>query len=134
VGPEAAEVLDQLSGKRGALLHEKKQYLVAMPSDLGGGRLLVSGPHLSVWDGASQHASAGFVDAFDAPPWDTWITVITSGYGQSSHEPLLVSWVPPQSVAAVDAAIDVNPVGALRWATDADLAAATAPRHEIATR
>ncbi len=131
---EASDIVDHLCMMRAALLGRSGQQPVPTTSAAGQGRLLVSAPHVSVWDGASEHASAGFIDAFDAPPWDTWITVIASHYGQHTDEPLLVSWVPAQFALEVQEAIDVNPVQNLRWATDADFTAITAPPRVMAAR
>lgn len=121
-GPEASRIMEELAKKRVALLREQDAYPSVAVDDAREGRLLVSAPYLSVWDGASQVASAGFIDDDDAPPWDTWLTVITLEEDQAGSHPVLVSWVPLAFVSAVDAAIDVNPVEDLRWATDADLA------------
>jgi hypothetical protein len=73
-----------------------------------GGRLLLYSPEENVADGASQHASAGFFDVYDTPPWDTWV---------SYSDGTLLSWVPPQLVGMVQRGIDVNPVDCIRWLT-----------------
>jgi hypothetical protein len=101
--------VDTLAGRRAELLRREARYPGGPADSLAGGRLLRSAPQESVWDGAASAVSAGYLDVDDAPPWDTWLLV------DSRH---LVTWVPPNCVEAVAAAIQVSPVSNIEWASD----------------
>ena len=75
--------------------------------------LLVIEPAGSLSDGAAQVASAGYLDANNMPPWDTWLTSVT---GLSTWGPALVCWVPAWAREHVQAGIEVNPERCLSWA------------------
>jgi hypothetical protein len=74
--------------------------------DLHDGRVLVYGPDENVADGASEYASGGFFNLYDAPPWDTWVAY---------SDRRLLSWVPPDLVGFAQKGIDVNAVDCMRW-------------------
>jgi hypothetical protein len=75
-----------------------------------------------VLDGVSEPESHGFFDSDDISPWDTWgycaLSVVT-GRNEPPH-PIahLFSWVPAPFADLVQAGIDINPVGCIRWAAD----------------
>jgi hypothetical protein len=73
------------------------------------GRLLGYSPDETVWDGASEGATAGFFDVEDAPPWDFWLAYVVESGDQSRD--YLVCWIPPAFVETAEIGIDVNPVG-----------------------
>lgn len=72
----------------------------------GGGRILVYVPAENVADGASEGASSGFFDLYDAPPWDVWVA-----YSGGT----LAAWVPSQLIGLAQSGIDVNAVDCIRW-------------------
>jgi len=74
--------------------------------DQGKGRMLIYVPEENVADGASEAASSGFFDLYDAPPWDVWVAY-------SDHT--LLAWVPPQLIGLAQIGIDVNAVECFRW-------------------
>jgi hypothetical protein len=98
------------------------RYLSPKPAqtrDLRGGRLLVYFPDQELADGAAEAESQGFLDVNNAPPWDTWIAFIqTPGDANDSH---LISWVPREFIALVDAGIRVNPEECIAWLEDANI-------------
>ena len=94
---------------------------------LGKGRLLLFDPDATDGGGAAMEASAGFLDADDAPPWDTWIAYVREQLSDDDTQTrewgsYLVSWVPPALVSMVSAGIAACPVDCIAWATDRDCA------------
>ncbi len=70
------------------------------------GKLLLYAPEENLADGAAKHASNGFFDVDNVPPWDTWVVF--------SHG-ILLSWVPPQLIGLAQSGIEVNPECCVRW-------------------
>jgi len=93
--------------RRSELLHSHGQ---GTPWDggvgQGNGRMVIYVPEENVADGASEAASSGFFDLYDAPPWDVWVA-----YADRT----LLAWVPPQLIGLAQTGLDVNPVGCIRW-------------------
>jgi hypothetical protein len=79
------------------------------------GRLLACEFNSSIASGESEHASGGFFDIDDRPPWDTWVWVLQS----ESGDPILLAWVPQSVVDHVEAGITMNPYGCIYWLEDA---------------
>jgi hypothetical protein len=79
------------------------------------GRLLACEFNASITSGESEHASDGFFDIHDRPPWDTWVWVLQS----ESPDPILLAWVPQSVVDQVEAGIAMNPYGCIYWLEDA---------------
>lgn len=71
------------------------------------GKILLYVPCENVSDGASKYASKGFFDAYDCPPWDTWLHY---------SDRTLMSWVPEILIPLAQAGIDANPVECITWA------------------
>lgn len=99
--------------------------------DLKGGKLLYYIPESQIADGASEVASAGFIDLYDTPPWDTWIAYITTQSREdffSGRETFastyaiscLISYVPQAYLSFVQAGVEVNCIESFRWADDFD--------------
>jgi hypothetical protein len=79
---------------------------------------------MQVADGASEHASGGYFDVFDTPPWDTWVWYVddtpTLDHPNDQTEGVrrvdfLIAWVPPVMIAWVEHGIAVNPMECLGW-------------------
>lgn len=116
--PDAFDEVDRLARARTRELRSAGQQPSRPAADLAGGRLLVATPYLHLWDGASEAASGGFIDAQDGAPWDTWVALVPrerAGPGYAG-DPYLLAWVPPAFVDAADAAVEVNAFGSLAWA------------------
>ena len=79
-----------------------------------GGRLLICYPERSVWDGAAEPVSEGFIDEDDMPPWDTWCYYGTEN--ETHIVPFIVAWVPPEFINLAQKAVDYNPVASIKWA------------------
>jgi len=86
-----------------------------MPAALGSGRLLVWERDLTIDDGLGESLTKGYLDTSDMPPWDTWVTYVSSGDDATARTGYLVSWVPPVFVPSVDDAVANNAYGALYW-------------------
>ncbi len=86
---------------------------VRPPQDLAGGRLLVYEPEGTAVEGATPYESCGFFDAYDAPPWDTWIWWLEPAY--------LIAWVPLAFVPLAQWGMDVNSTDCVRWLDETEL-------------
>jgi hypothetical protein len=90
-----SQLMGQISAKEGS-------------EDETSGRLLLFVPSETLFDGAAQLSSNGFLDVGNVTPWDIWVHF---------SERTLVSWVPPVLVNAAQMGIDANPEGCIRWAS-----------------
>ena len=95
---------------------EHRRTLVAARPPLGQrparGRLVACFPDRQLADGAPQAQSAGFFDACNTPPWDTWVAY--------EHDPaggwdLLLAWVPHALVPCADEGVKVCCDESLEW-------------------
>jgi hypothetical protein len=59
--------------------------------------VLVYFPDDDLADGAAEVESEGFFDVHNAPPWDTWLTMVEDT-GRSEKNPYLLAWVPNELV------------------------------------
>jgi len=115
-------VVGELCSRRSEALRQETAPLTSPAHDLQGGRLLLFAPQATVWDGASASVSKGFFDVADAPPWDTWVWVVTGEEGTAFYSPYLIAWVPPIFLELADAGIRVSPVNNVAWAKDVETA------------
>jgi hypothetical protein len=96
----------ELAAQRAGLLREAGLLPSAPSTDLRGGRLLLwrPGPRREATPesptGTATREVSGFFDAFDCPPWDTWV----SWEAQVQGGEALVSWVPPDWLLRAEAA------------------------------
>ena len=78
------------------------------------GRLLICYPEASVWDGAANPVSEGFVDDDDLPAWNTWCY-----HGiDNEQSSFLISWVPPAFIDLAQKAIEYCPTSCIKWASN----------------
>ena len=79
---------------------------------------------MNLTDGAAEHASDGFFDLWNLPPWDTWVAFGNRPTTQRerSEASLLISRVPPQLLEHADVGIAVNPEQCIAWLDDRRLA------------
>jgi len=90
----------ELSAHRARLLRERGLFPEVPAPDAGGGRLLLRrlAPRESAiapsptGTARCELAPNGFLDAFDCPPWDTWVSWEPRVQGGEA----VVSWVPPE--------------------------------------
>ncbi len=115
---DCAELVELVNARRENLLNCHHSSTVGRVSR---GRLLVYVPDWNLCDGASEHASYGFLDHHNMPPWDTWVAYVSvpmpvshsvrrwrlSGY--------LLSWVPDALVSFVGQGIYINPEQCIEW-------------------
>lgn len=75
--------------------------------------LLVTDWSASLFDGALEPETQGFIDHDGMPPWDTWLDLIQveSAFGPCC----LLSWVPEWFSKKVDFAIEADAAGSLSW-------------------
>lgn len=83
---------------------------------LAGGKLLVYFPDEQLCEGASELASKGFFDVYDAPPWDTWVGVYHDTRGLH-----LVAWVPPELIGLAEEGIYVNSTNCIDWLSNVNV-------------
>ena len=68
---EREAIVSGVVSARSRLLPLHESDMADRSEDLG--QLLIYVPSENVADGASKYASKGFFDAYDEPPWDTWV-------------------------------------------------------------
>jgi hypothetical protein len=103
-----------------------------IPSDLGGGRLLIYFPESDLACGAAEHETEGYFDVHNVPPWDTWVTYIKEPgrNSVSGDDEYLIAWVPPVFVNLVNNGIYVNPEECIQWLSDTSVELARTLRAE----
>jgi hypothetical protein len=140
-------VISALADRRAELLRAANAYTEVLPSDLAGGRLLITLPEESDWCGLSEPETYGFIDALDVPAWDTWVCYLhekttpdeeqvrttQAAYRAFYNKPprqdfrdwqppdsvsYILCWIPPQFLAWVEVGIMVNPMECIFWASD----------------
>ena len=91
--------------------------VVVESQGLCGGRLLLYYPDADLCDGAAEAESGGFFDAYNTPPWDTWVAFVSDdGYFPNrSYASYLVAWVPPVFLEDAAAGVVVNPEQCIEW-------------------
>jgi hypothetical protein len=105
------------------LIRERRaQVDIHYPPDesvISAGKLLLFYPDQSLSDGAAESASEGFLDADNAPAWDTWVFYGTDGSGSQKDWDvnILISWVPKEMISLVHHGIAVNPESCFDWAS-----------------
>ena len=89
---------------------------------LGGGRLLSYEPDWTLWSGATEVYTEGFFNAFDAPPWDTWVAWMPEAWtvGDHHHVGYLVSWIPQVFLETAAKGTWANDSGSLWWLDESD--------------
>jgi len=71
---ERKDLVFSVVQRRSNLLRSRDQGTPPVVSEgPGQGRMLIYVPEENVADGASEAASSGFFDLYDAPPWDIWV-------------------------------------------------------------
>jgi hypothetical protein len=104
---ERKSLVSSVVHKRSELLHAQGQGALPNVGEAqGNGRILIYVPGENFADGASEAASSGFFDLYDAPPWDIWVAY---------SDRTLLAWVPPQLIGLAQSGIDVNPVDCIHW-------------------
>jgi hypothetical protein len=106
-------MIAEVEVKRSALLTRWRGAPVAPSTDFAGGRLLLHLIEQSNHNGLTADETSYFLDNNDTPPWDTWVQGYEPGSGSY---PFLISWVPPEFIAKIQAAIEVECMGMLGWA------------------
>jgi hypothetical protein len=81
------ETVDGVIGLRSSFIKSQLPSEHAIPASQLRGKILLYIPCENVSDGASKYASNGFFDAYDCPPWDTWLHY---------SDRTLMSWVCPK--------------------------------------
>jgi hypothetical protein len=69
-------------------------------------------------DGNTAAVTGGYIDVYDAPPWDTWLDVVHETDLSNYYDTFLVAWVPQAFVPVVEAGIRASPARFLAWAVD----------------
>jgi hypothetical protein len=83
------------------------------------GRLLVYFPELDLTDGAAEAVSQEFFDAYNAPPWGTWVAYFKDLDRNDCCSSYLLAWVPEALAGVATAGIDANPEQCITWLEDA---------------
>jgi len=110
--------VDELHNVLETIRRRRRDFLASDPIPVAPsprGRLLACEFNASTASGESEHASGGFFDIDDRPPWDTWVWVLQT----ESGDPILLAWVPQAVVDRVEPSIAMNPYGCIYWLEDA---------------
>lgn len=78
---------------------------------LNQGKVLIYEPDSNIADCLSEAETHGYLDAYDCPPWDTWVGYIMLNDGNR----YVLSWVLNEIVPIVQAGLDINPVDCIYW-------------------
>jgi uncharacterized protein (TIGR02996 family) len=111
----------ELAITRRRLLERKGRAPSRPANSLANGRLLTFDPWVAIGLGQAMTFSAGYFDADNLPPWDTWVMQIPEASPTSRDDPrrvtphYLVAWVPPAYVARAGVGIETNEEGSLLW-------------------
>jgi hypothetical protein len=102
------------------LLVAVRASLVASDSAFDGqvGRLVGCDVSASEASEGARVDSNGFFDAFDVPPWDTWVAWFPDRNAVQSDNGYLVGWIPDELVVIAQSGIDASPVECVFWADD----------------
>lgn len=103
--PQELAVQEVITRRSQLLASQSQREGLSLPGKTEGS-ILIYMPNLTVFDGASEIGSEGFLDDHDAPPWDTWFHY---------REGKLFSWVPSVLIPLAQAGIDGNPVQCIDW-------------------
>jgi uncharacterized protein (TIGR02996 family) len=144
---ERVNLVHQLGRRRAIELDKLHLLAEETATDLGGGRLLLFDPNAAAGD--RRGLTSGFIDAYRAPAWDTWLAYFDDGADghRRAHahwepewivrrkvEPVpypsyLVAWVPPALLEAVDwdRALSTRP--SWEWAENVDCELSTRLRE-----
>jgi hypothetical protein len=68
-----------------------------------------------------MHASGGLLNRYDGVGWDWWLGVHDPEPHGDTWDGGVVAWIPDEHVAAIQAGIDANPEGCLRWIDEHDV-------------
>lgn len=120
--PTAEEIDRTLSIKKAVFSGTKKS-----PSSINLGRLLLSIPEQTNFNGLSNQESNGYLDDHDNTPWDTWV----GQFEINDYEFLLLSWVPEEFVENVELGIQAECIGMIHWANSEYWAEYTTPNNEF---
>ncbi len=135
--PEKQATLRALSEARFDRLYRTGLHPVTPATNVGNGRLLISDHENSDWCCLSVHASRGFIDSDDVPPWDTWLWYgeepaagepgflqrMQTHYREYSNQIYTIKrhwlcWIPTAFIPLVNEGIAVNPVECFWWASE----------------
>jgi hypothetical protein len=116
--PYGRAIVEGLASLRGALVHARNPYPLTETSLAKEGKLLLSAPHMGFLDGNTSAVTGGYIDIYDAPPWDTWLDVVDEVDIPDYYDTFLVAWVPMIMVSLVEVGIRTSPGRFLAWASD----------------
>ncbi|MDB4766154.1 hypothetical protein OAG71_00555 [bacterium] len=86
------------------------------------GRFLCFFPDANLTDGAAEQETDGFFDAYNNPPWDTWVGFFNDRHQESiSYRCYVLCFVPHDLIPLVDRGIIVNPEECIQWIESTDL-------------
>ncbi|MBI5289177.1 MAG: hypothetical protein HY873_09425 [Chloroflexi bacterium] len=90
---------------------------------LAGGRLAGYQPTETLWSGAAKINSNGFLDEFDAPPWDTWVASVVEtrrGDPRLIRSEYVLAWIPPEFLELVAKGMFANDSDCTWWLDEHD--------------
>jgi len=112
-----SDTIQQVVSRRSELLGRSPLTDVSADPQMVGTRILICDFASSDASEASAFDSDGYFDAFDVPPWDTWITFMRNPNSPRPWMECLISLVPLKCVDRVQSGINSNPCDVLYWAS-----------------
>ena len=116
---DRTRILDIVVRQRSELVRRPGKPLRPPTPESMPGRILLYLPDEQLSDGAAQAATWGFLDAENAPPWDTWVAYLRNPIDERpwGGSWFLAAWIPPIFVEWVQAGCYVNPEQCIGWAS-----------------
>ena len=117
------DVICDLGSVRRYKLQNLNVDAMTIGQSLRSGRFLCFFPDANLTDGAAESETDGFFDAYNNPPWDTWV-----GYFVDRHQEVIscfsyvLCFVPNDLIPLVDRGIVVNPEECIQWLENTDSA------------
>jgi uncharacterized protein (TIGR02996 family) len=112
----------QVAIARRRILEREGRARSHLAAGVAGGRLLLFDPWVAIGTGEARTYSAGYFDADNLPPWDTWVFQVPEPSPVVRHHPparvtphYLVAWVPPAFVQRAGLGVQTNEEGSLQW-------------------
>lgn len=112
-------VVESVVTRRHKLIKSSKDIYADRTQDPKG-RILALRISLTMYDEVASYLTNGYFDESDAPPWDTWVSLIMCQFPLRGEdlEPVLLSWIPESDLEVAQAGIEGTPSDCLFWLTD----------------
>jgi hypothetical protein len=101
--------------KRRQLLAQRGISLLRKEELLDQGRLILTYPIDTIYDGMPGIESHGYFDYYELPPWDTWVDLTHSNSALIPYPDYVVAWVPNAQLAGVLSGHRLSMMANVNW-------------------